>query len=399
MIVVVGGGLAGTVAAARLISLGRDVTLIADRPGATELHGGGWLLGRDHLTRLGLPTDRLEDALSFLQTNIPEMALTEGPFKLLDSDGVVREVDLAPRSHTAHLPRDSVAVDLVGLGQPFAEMCSGYERLEIPWPTWPGAFGRSFAAAAHHLDQHPTDLDELLACLQAALGDKPIPGLLLPPVLGITAVEANRRKLEDALGLPVVEALGTLPSTPGLRLSAALARWRHRLAGHLPAPVFNRATPPRGYPRFVPIAGQPGRYTERRARVRRVDLEHRLLHLADESLTYSTLILATGGPIPGGLLGEALREPLAGLRTTDLPTDWQHATQADAPTDAVLFRAGVVVDRTMRPVGYDQKPLHSNVFAIGDLIAGTDLVADRCGAGAALLSAYLAAEAASEVPT
>ena len=45
MILVVGGGLAGTVAAARLIALGRNVTLVHDRPGATALHGGGWLLG------------------------------------------------------------------------------------------------------------------------------------------------------------------------------------------------------------------------------------------------------------------------------------------------------------------------------------------------------------------
>jgi len=400
MILVIGGGLAGTVAAARLIALGRDVTLVHERPGATTLHGGGWLLGRDALARLGLPTERLDDALAFLQTHLPELALTEGPFKLLDCDGVAREVDLAPRSHAASLPRGSAAVDCLGLGHPFAEMCSGYERLGIAWPTWPACSGRSFAAAAHHLDAHQSDLAALIAALQVALGNKPIPGLLLPPVLGIADVEANRRALEDALGLPVVEALGTLPSTPGLRLAHALARWRSRLAGRQAPPVLNRRTPARGYPRFVPTAGEPGRFSERVARVARLDLEACAAHLVGgEVLAFSAVVLATGGPIPGGLTShQQLTEPLAGLRTTDLPPAWHLAARPEGPSDAPLFRAGVPVDTAFRPVLHTHKPQYSHVFAVGDLVAGADFVTDRCGSGLALLSGYLAAEAAAEVP-
>lgn len=399
MILVVGGGLAGTVAAARLIALGRNVTLVHDRPGATALHGGGWLLGRDALAGMGLPVERLDDALALVQTNMPELALTEGPFKLLDSDGVPREVDLAPRSHVGSLPRGSGAVDLLGLGHPFAEMCSGFERLEVTWPTWPGCFGRSFAAAAAHLDAHPTDIEALITALLAALGNRPIPGLLLPPVLGITDVEAHRRTLEDALGLPVIEALGTLPSTPGLRLAAALGRWRARMAGRLPPPDFHRLTPAAGHRRVAPGKGASGTFTEVIARVARLDLETRRAHLGGGGvLPFTAVVLATGGAITGGLTSnQHISEPLAGLRTTDLPPDWHLAAHADGPDDALLFRAGVVVDSAMRPLRHDRKPQSSHVFAVGDLIAGADFVADRCGSGLALLSGLLAAEAAAEI--
>ncbi|MEZ4467448.1 MAG: FAD-dependent oxidoreductase [bacterium] len=369
-VTVIGAGLAGTVAAARLVHLGVPVRLIHDRPGVTPMHGGGWLLGLETLA--GVPAARMDEVLAFLEGGLPELALTDGPFDLLDTDGVVREVDVAPASHAAgaSLPPGSAAVDLLGLGHPFAEMCKGFKTLAIDWPTWPGAFGRSYAAAAQRLEDDATGLDALAEALRAALARQPAPGLLLPPVLGLTAVEARRARLQAAVGVPVAEALGTVPSTPGLRLWRALADWRARLA-----------------PGLTLVEG----------RVTALDLKSRSLLVGHDRHPFDALILATGGPIPGGLTSAgSVTEPLLGLRITpELACDWQRSVRPDRPYDADLFRAGVAVDAAFRPTRHDGRPVDRRLFAVGDLVAGVDAVADRCGSGLAILSGFIAAEAAA----
>lgn len=370
MIVIVGSGLAGTVAAARLRALGREVTVVSDRPGATAMHGGGWLLGQAALARLGWPAAALEAALASVEAGLPELALTRGPFRLLDTDGVLRTVDVAARSHTRPLPAHSAAVDLLGLGQPFAEMCSGFKPLAVEWPSWPEAFGRSFAAAAHRVDLDLGSLDVLIARLKSALVGQGVQGLLLPPVLGLTSVEASRARLEEALGLPVAEGLGTVPSTPGLRLWHGLAGWRRRM----------------------------GLFDEVVGRVTRVDLAGRSVLVGDLPLPFGTLILATGGPIPGGLSTDRdVKEALVGLRTSpELPDNWQAVSRPDRPGDAPLFRVGVPVDAQFRPTRHDGSPVDSSLYAIGDLVTGSDPIADRCSSGRALVSGWLAAQAIAE---
>lgn len=273
-VTIIGAGLAGTVAAARLAALGQTVRVIHDRPGVTPMHGGGWLLGLETLARAGVPTGRMDEALALVTQGLADLGLQDGPFDLRDADGVLREVDVAPASHAAaaRLPAGSAAVDLLGLGHPFAEMCSGFKVLAVEWPTWPGAFGRSYAAAAAQVEADASHLSALTAALQQALATAPAPGLLLPPVLGVAGVEARRLALEAALGVPVAEALGTIPSTPGLRLWQALAAWRARLA-----------------PAVVEVQG----------RVTAVDLAARTLTIGDAKQPFDALILATGGLHPG----------------------------------------------------------------------------------------------------
>ena len=82
--VVIGAGLAGVVAAARLAERGIETTVIADRPGATIFHGGGWQLGMEILTRFDLPAPQMDAAIEFVEAGLPTLSLTDGPFTLLD---------------------------------------------------------------------------------------------------------------------------------------------------------------------------------------------------------------------------------------------------------------------------------------------------------------------------
>ncbi len=367
-VAVIGAGLAGTVAAARLATRGVPVVVFDDRPGATSLHGGGWYLGVQRLSTLfeGAAA-AFGDAIEFVCGGLPELELVDGPFALTDEEGTPRLVDLAPAIHAAaaSLPLGFAVADLAPLGHPFASMQRGSEALAVDFPTWPGAFGRSFAAVAARLDAEPDEVGRLVAALRRAVEAAKPAGLLLPPVLGLRGTPALRRTVEQALGIPVAEALGTLPSTPGLRLAGALGRWLERLN--------------------VPV---------RRARVRRVDAGAGRVETADGVTTVDGVVLATGGVIAGGLVGsETLSEPLAALELAPaLPVDLLDAVHPQRPYGGRLFRAGVAVDGRCRPIGGDGEPLHGRLYAVGDVMGGPERIAEGCSSGVALLSGFLAAE-------
>ena len=374
--VVIGAGLAGVVAAARLAERGIETTVIADRPGATIFHGGGWQLGMEILTRFDLPAPQMDAAIEFVEAGLPSLSLTDGPFTLLDVDGVPRHVDMAPATHAAgHAFCDPAfngrvgVADLAGLGHPFAQMCPWLETIAVDWPTWPKAFGRSFAAAAARIEADPKEADRLIAALQAGCKDRALDAILLPPVLGLSDSKSLQARLQAALGMPVAEALDTLPSTPGLRLDRALTAWL-KDAG---------------------VARRSGRVTK-------IDAAAGTVSIGDELVRAQVIVLATGGVLPGGLTSDqVITEPLVGLRITpELPVDVMLAVRPDRPYDADLFRAGLAVDAQMRPIGYDGAPVHPALFAAGDLLAGPDGAADACGSGVALLSGFLAAEAAAD---
>ncbi len=366
MIVVVGAGLAGATAAARLHTLGVPVSVVADRPGATMMHGGGWRLGIERLPRFGLAGPRLGEALDFVGEVLPALALADGPFCLSDTDGVSRLADVAPENHAraASLQPGYAVADLAPVGHPFAAMHGAGEAIEVDYPRWPGAFDRSFAAVATRLSADEAELDVLVGALRDALRPEHT-GLLLPPVLGIDGATERRRRVEEALGIPVAEALGTLPSTPGLRLDAALRGWLARLG--------------------VPLE---------RGRVTGLDLAAGRVQLGDRALDADGVVLATGGVLTGGLtVGEVVAEPIAGLRIApELPIDYQRAVHPENPYGGAFFRAGVPVDASLRPTRHDGSPVHDRLFAVGDLLSGPDSVGDRCSSGVALLSGYLVGE-------
>ena len=369
-VVVIGCGLAGATAAARLSALHVPVTVVADRPGATVMHGGGWYLGLNRLPRYGLASPRIGEALELLSGGLDgELELDDGPFALTDTGGVRRLVDLAPRNHAraASFQAPFAVADLAPVGHPFAQMQPAGTPVTVEYPRWPGAFDRSFAAVAARLEQ-PDEQAVLTEALATALEGRGFTALLLPPVLGLENANRIRVRLEEALGIPVAEALGTAPSTPGLRLEGALRRWLSRLE--------------------VPV---------RRARVTAVDRDGRVVHLGEARLDADAVVFATGGVVPGGVeIGLEAREPLAGLRVDPLPIDLLTAVRPDRPYGGALFRVGVSVDRCLRPIGHDGEPVHPRLFAVGDLLAGPDNVGDRCSSGRAVLSGYLAAEHVSE---
>jgi glycerol-3-phosphate dehydrogenase subunit B len=367
-VLVIGAGLAGVVAAARAAALGVEVSVVAHRPGATLMHGGGWAIGGPALLGQGLPVDRLDEVLGFVRDGLPELALQRGPFVLHDVEGARRACDLAPASHAAAsgLPPSLANIDLLGLGHPFAEMQPVGSPLGVHWPE-ASAFGRSYASAAQRIEQDPAAMDALEAALVTAIAGRRFGGLVLPPVLGLTGVEARRARLSERLGMPVAEALDVLPSTPGLRLHLALQTWLARLD--------------------IPV---------RFARVTEVVAERGSV-ITEDGLTQSAdgIILALGGRLTGALHSGC--SVLGTLPVTpQLPVNLQEAVRRRGPYEGRLFRSGLPIDARMRPLDHHGGPHNRRLFACGDLLAGPDQLVSHTSSGRAVLSAYLAGEAAAK---
>lgn len=371
--VVIGAGLAGTVAAIRLAERGVAVTVLHDRPGATYMHGGGWSIGRGCMAEHGLPVERLPEALAMATDGLGDLALEAGPFVLLDSDGARRRVDLAPASHAAgaRLGERVGVVDLQPLGHRFSAMLDAGPAVPIEWPADSSGhdlFGRAYTAVAYRFDD--AALTRLIDALRPAIADRNLSGLLLPPVLGIAGAEPRRAALAEALGLEVAESLCTVPSTAGLRLAAALTDWRDR----------------RGI-------------ISRRARVEHLDLDASRIDLAGgETLTAGVIVIATGSHFTGGLATHGGRpyEPLAGLpMTRHLSLDPQlstHNQKAEGP----FFKTGVATDDRLRPIYPNRPAPYPRVFAAGVLLGGPDPLVDGCGSGQPLLTGFIAGDAAAQ---
>lgn len=371
-VIIIGGGLAGCLCAARLAQAGvKRIALISDRPGATALHYGPWALGQAALAPL-FPAlaDAIPEAVTCAAAGLEGLALVESEGPCLDVEGLPRAGELAPATHAAQaaLPEGSAVVDLAPLGQPFASLIR-FERPEMPeitlqWPAQPGAFGRSFTWAAGLLER-PEAVDAFADTLGAAVEAAGIPGVLLPPVLGLRDPQAVAARIQSRIGVPVAEAVGGSPSTAGLRLHMALSRWMTALG-----------------------------VTQITAEVSGVDTQSLTVATSEGHHRAEAVVVATGGLISGGLreLEEGLDEPLLDVPIAPrLPADALTVAAPGGPWGGPLFRAGLPVDQQMRPVRPDGQPAHPGLFAAGDVIASGDPVLRRWASGLAIGSGWLAA--------
>ncbi len=366
-VLVIGAGLAGTVAAARLQARGVPARVLADRPGATLLHGGGWLLGPDALREHHPVAEAaLDDALDFVRIGLESLALTEGLFDLPDVEGARRTCELAPATHAVvdGFGKGHAVADLAPLGHPFAAMQGRGTVVAVDWPPYPDVFGRSFAAMAHRLEADPAEPARLIQALKRGLEGTRHDALLLPPILGISRTESLRRLVADALGMPVGEALDALPSTPGFRLHAALTAWL--AAARVPTQT---------------------------ARVSSISLDPLGVQVGDLLLPARAIVLATGRYLTGGLtMHPAVREPLADLPLTPtVPTNPLWGARADGPYDGRVFETGVGHDPGFRALGLDGRPVHPHVYAVGDLLGGVDALTQGHASGLCIASAWVAA--------
>jgi glycerol-3-phosphate dehydrogenase subunit B len=383
VIVVIGAGLAGLVAAVRLAESGERVVVLAKGIGATHLSPVtidvlGYApdrvdnplaavdsLAPDHPYSL-VGRDVLVAAAAWWRESMPYVGSLEENLLLPTAVGALKPSALVPETMAAGAGTDPVCV--VGFralkdfhGALLADNLrrAGIDARSVELDVRPeGRVDANSLAFARAFDD-PGFRDEIARSLSPGDGER----VAFPAVLGL-AGEAWRA-LQDRLERPVFEVPTLPPSVPGMRVAKALRDRLRRARGRL---VLNNVV--------IGAERSGSRVTSLRVRV----------GLREVTQPADWVVLATGGFASAGL--ELDSHWHAREVALDLPVSGVPAAERFTPSyfdDHPMGRAGVAVGRDLRPEGVE------NVLVVGATLAGAQPWKEKSGDGISLATGYHAA--------
>jgi glycerol-3-phosphate dehydrogenase subunit B len=411
-VVVVGTGLAGLTAAVRLAESGARVLVVAKGVGATHLSAGT-------IDVLGYVPERVErpgEALGRLVAAQPRH-----PYGLVGADGVAAAIawfkdrvangSLAPYAYTGSIEENILLPTAVGVARPSAvvpETMAGGDLRAAGDPicvvgfrslkdfhgalladtlgrSEPGVQARAVELEllpegrvdpnaldfARALDQ-PAFRGEIVAQLGSRLRARE--RVAFPAVLGVADPHGVWADLEHRLGRPVFEVPTLPPSVPGMRVFAILREALRRAGGSV---ILNNVV--------VGAEQDGGRVRALRTRV----------GLREERRGADWVVLATGGFASGGLELDSrwtAHEPALGLPVTGVPGPGEKRFRPGYFEDHPMGRAGVAVDRELRPVDAEGERVLENVLVAGATLAGAEPWREKSGDGLSLATGHRAAE-------
>lgn len=418
-VLVVGGGMAGAMAALAARAAGARAVLVRRAPGATALSSGavsvapdlGALPGEPLASRRGpleaarrlavarpdhpyaiAGVERLGEAVGFAAAELGAVlappverrrflatlygsAVGAGLCQRSMAAGDLLEVrgTLAVAGFRGHAAFDAALV-AAGLARYRARGGPEVRAVEIDLPAIASGAARPHEMA-RTLDA-PGGAEALGDALRAAL-----PGgagaILLPPVLGLDVAARAPERVAERAGVPVAETLSDVPSVPGLRLQRAIDA-RLEAAG-VEVVAADVAAPP--------VPGEP-------------------LALGGREVRAAAWVLATGRFVGGGIARRGvLAEPA--LRLAVQAAEGREAgvylavrpaaslTVRDRRRLQPLLSAGLRVDSALRPLDERGRPVHPRLFAAGAVVGGHEQATDGTGLGVAILTGFLAGRAAA----
>ena len=373
-VLVIGGGIAGCMAALGAVQAGAEVMLVSRAPGATALYAGGMEIAAElremralaasqpyhPFVRLGLNDFELVTLLDEVCYRVQEALLRAGlriagnwrtTGWYADVHGGVRPAHLVPESvfpgELGGLQGKRVAVVGVSAIGDYDAVATAGALEEAGVRAMPVSVSMELPQSASLSDLFGRQAPEIREVVEAVAYP---PGLVQLPENGF-------------------ELLATLPSPHGWRLQQALDA---ALADH-----------------GVDVA--QGEISGVRARGRQVEAAL----TASTELAADRFVLATGRYLSGGLVKHrVVREPVCdlgvfheGVRVDrEWPLRLRHLEQL-SPHPA--FRTGVLTDDRLRPVGWDGLLAYDNLRAAGSLLGGYDFIRGY-GFGVPLVTGWLA---------
>ncbi len=359
-VVVIGGGVAGCVAAVKARRDGARVTLVRRGVGSTALSTGAVSLD-------GVEGDVA--GIELLESMVPLESTGPSPGRFLVSSGAVLTASRVGPNHRAGALDDLAgrSVLVCGLqGFPAMHAADVARRLEdlgarasaavVQVPGLKRSFDLTAFPLAHALDDPKIAEGVGAAVKHAAAG---FDAVALPPVMGLEAWQDVRRILDDALGLPWFELLSVPPSVPGMRLDRSL----------MASLAQSGATVLKADVKHATIRGDA--VVELRA------WDGEQMHVLEPD----QVVLATGRFIGGGVtLEHGGRETLLGIEVPVAGEGWQET----------YLDAGVATDGELRPVDGQGAVVFSNVRAAGAVRQGGAYASGRGGLGIAAVLGHRA---------
>lgn len=408
-VVVIGGGLAGSISALSAARTGASVRLISHKE-STLRHASGLI------DVLGYPNGRERpvvnpfDALDELPTDHPYSVagasgvreglalfdeITDGLYVGGHTDrnalvptqqGTVKPTARYPQSMAAGLASDEREMLLVGFESlPDFDAPLAADHL--------GAVGVPFESRGVTV-RFPADLraDAKLTRFATALKrDRTTRTLAetiephldgaqrvgFPALLGEDDAAAVRADLESRLGVSVFEIPGGPPSLPGVRLGDRLFEALDSAGVHVST--------------GVPVVG----YEAEGERVTSV-LVDRGSH-APHPYHAKEFVLATGGLVGKGIDSDrnGVREPVFDCHVPH-PEDRYDWFLDEAFGDHPFARFGVVPDSQLRPVDSQGGPEFENLRAAGSVLGGANIAAEKSGSGISLATGAIAGRLTGE---
>ncbi|HEY3425016.1 MAG TPA: anaerobic glycerol-3-phosphate dehydrogenase subunit GlpB [Negativicutes bacterium] len=403
-VIIIGGGLAGLIAAAAAVNRGKKVLLMAKGAG-TLIFGGGTVdllgyitggrvvanpqaglqeLADDHPYRK-IGQQKVEEALQFFLTLCSEegyayLGDVKQNYWLPTAAGTLKPSCFVPQTMD---PTDFekaekvVVVGFNGLKDYYPQVLvkglsklPGYaKQYSIAWIDPGFEAGRDVSALdiARWLDTDAGQRDCIMQMRQVVPESSVA---LVPPVLGIHPNYQVARKLEQAAGYKLIETTGLPPAVIGFRLRTLLLNFlRNRGVTIMEQAVVGKAIIDNGRCLAVTTTN--------------VDRER--------SYYAKAFVLATGGILGGGLSAEpsGVTEAIFHLAVT-VPADpeaWgRHELFAAQGQPFAKF--GVAVDDSLRPVDDAGQVVLENVYIAGRSLAGYDYCLEKSGNGVAIASGY-----------
>ena len=406
-VVVVGGGLAGLMAAAVAVKRGKKVLLLTKGVGAIAIGGGSidvlgygadgrplkspaaglYQLSPAHpYARIG--HQGVTAALAaFLELTAAEGypyvgSITQNQW-LPTAVGTLKPSCLVPKTMEPKGLKAASQVTVVG----FTGLKDYYPELVVDGLRQQPGFDKTYnismleSGLAQGRDLTALDIARWLdkeagrkLCIEQ-LGRVLTPGavVLVPPVLGTSPDYLVADELSQATGCSFIEITGPPPAVTGLRLRTMLIRYLKKQGVDI-----------------VEQANVSGAIVEggRCQAVITSNVDRKRSYYAD------AFILATGGFFGGGL--EAMpgkaRELIFDLPVTvsTEQAEWSNP-KLFAAGGQPFARLGVAVDEALRPIGGAGEALLANVHIAGQTLAGYDYAWEKSGNGVAIASGYQAA--------
>ncbi len=411
--IVIGTGMAGLVAAVRLAQEGARVLVLAKGVGSTHLCPST-------IDVLGYGPQQIERPRGALGAHVE--ANPGHPYGLIDTSVLDAAVEwfkaqmaggpLAPYAYVGTLEENKLLPTAIGAAKPSAvvpeTMAAGdlrggarlhivgfrklkdfhsalvadnVSRTDVGGPVQArsaelglpetGRVDLNSLALARHFDD-PAFRSAVVAQIVRRLSAEERVGF--PAVLGIKDPHGAWADLEHRLGRPVFEIPTLPPSVPGMRVFATLREALRRAGGEV---ILNAEV--------VGPALENGRLVGVRANLGRREVVHPAEHV----------VLASGGFASGGLELDSrwtARERALGLPVAGVPAPGEPRFTDAYFDEQPLSRAGVAVDRELRPVGAGGEPVYDNVRVAGATLAGAVPWREKSGDGISVATGYRAAE-------